>query len=283
METYSMLNNEASQNNLKETVVSQHPLHNFINPFDRQNEFLVLTDSQKTDGRFTRRQHTPSSLIQLNSWADFQPMTKPFEPNSEIYVLPSHPLSESTRQTHFMGASLVEYDNIYQYIEQKAQELGFRQQRTQNLIIVTMLLAKNFDLMIGGVPIGGKWIADKLGTNTYKVSDRLKDLEDMNLIRRCSRLSKKDKTKLTGFIELTPFFLLNFTSFFSNKDHINCEQYLASKAATQKGETSYQIYGEKGHFEYKDIIYTLKVRLLELTRNPTVCDQVKVAAYKALL
>lgn len=42
-----MFNNEASQNNLKETAVSQHPLHNFINPFDRQNEFLVLTDSQK--------------------------------------------------------------------------------------------------------------------------------------------------------------------------------------------------------------------------------------------
>ncbi len=105
--------------------------------------------------------------------------------------------------------------------------------------------------MIGGVPIGGKWIADKLGTNTYKVSDRLKDLEDMNLIRRCSRLSKKDKTKLTGFIELTPFFLLSFTSFFSNKDHINYEQYLASKAATRKGNSAIKSTVRKGTLNTK--------------------------------
>ncbi|EHR6582433.1 hypothetical protein KUK75_001549 [Vibrio parahaemolyticus] len=285
-----------------------YQLHNFINPFDRQDSYILLSGGYSKTLVIDKNRHSPARYLGIKNWEQLKSIWPGFTPFDDAYLMPFSPLSESRFRNKPIADEFVEYQNIYRYFEEKS----IRQQPKSTLICLCMLLAKNYDEKLGGIPMGIKMLATRLGTNSRKITVSIKSLEEMGLIVFHQRRADIDKVTLPCFIEPTSTFVLKFTSLFRKgktipkeepeagtpkiqtapeQDYDNFIKSIADQESiyddTEENLTAkkpdYYLHGKEGFFWYQNKIYTLKVRLLNLVRKPKVEEVVKVHAYRALL
>ncbi|WP_367987814.1 hypothetical protein AB2S62_00380 [Vibrio sp. NTOU-M3] len=285
-----------------------YQLYNFINPFDRQGSYILFSEGHSKTLVIDINRHSPTRYLGIESWEQLESILPGFTPFDDVYLMPFSPLSESRFRNKPIADEFVEYQNIYRYFEEK----NIRQQPKSTLICLCMLLAKNYDEKLGGIPMGIKMLATRLGTNSRKITVSIKSLEEMGLIVFHQRRADIDKVTLPCFIEPTSTFVLKFTSLFRKgktipkeepgadtpkiqttpeQDYDNFIKSIADKESmyddieknldTQKPD--YYLHGKEGFFWYQNQIYTLKVKLLNLVSQPEVEEVIKVHAYRTLL
>ncbi|MFA0113298.1 hypothetical protein AB4407_06330 [Vibrio sp. 10N.261.46.E11] len=283
-------------------------IHNFINPFDRQGSYILFSEGNPKTHHLVKKSYSPARYLEIKSREELEPIQPNFNPYGDTYLLPFSPLSESRFRNNPIADEFVEYQNIYRYFEKK----NIRQQPKSTLICLCMLLAKNYDEKLGGIPMGIKMLATRLGTNSRKITVSIKSLEEMGLIVFHQRRSDIDSVTLPCFIEPTRTFVLKFTSLFrkgkakpkensevgTRDNHTTPEQdyenliiriadkesmYDDIKENLDDQKPDYYLHGKEGFFWYQNKIYTLKVRLLKLVRQPEVEEVIKVHAYRVLL
>ncbi|BDA01669.1 hypothetical protein KW497_19335 [Vibrio fluvialis] len=280
-----------------------HQLHNFINPYDREGGYILFSGGYSKEEKIDRKSYSPIRYLMMKDWHELKSILPYFTPYADTYLLPSCPLSESKFRSNVISKDLVEYKNIYNFFEQR-DDIG--QQRKSTLISLCFLLAENYVFEFGGIPRGIKWLAARLGTNSRKITDCIKSLVKMELIIFHKKRADIDSVTLPCFIEPTRTFLFTFTSLFvedktkeesgekathREKNYQKRMSIIAKKESiyTSKDESSntssidYYLYGKEGFFWYQNQLYTLKVNLLKLVRDPQVDDAVKVHAYRILL
>ncbi len=285
-----------------------HQLYSFINPFDRQGSYILFSEGYSQTLTIDTRRQSPIRYLEIKSWEQLKPILPSFTPHDDTYLLPFSPLSESRFRNNPIADEFVEYQNIYRYFEEK----NIRQQPKSTLICLCMLLAKNYDERLGGIPMGIKMLATRLGTNSRKITVSIKSLEDMGLIVFHQRRAKIDKVTLPCFIEPTSTFLLKFTSLFRKgktipkvetgvdtpkiqtlpeQNYESVMKIIADKESMYDDiETNlvaqkpdYYLHGKEGFFWYQNQIYTLKVKLLNLVSQPEVKEMIRIHAYRTLL
>ncbi|MEZ9566575.1 hypothetical protein AB4226_15660 [Vibrio artabrorum] len=283
-------------------------IHNFINPFDRQGSYILFSEGNPKTHPLVKKSYSPARYLEIKSREELEPIQPNFNPYGDTYLLPFSPLSESRFRNNPIADEFVEYQNIYRYFEKK----NIRQQPKSTLICLCMLLAKNYDEKLGGIPMGIKMLATRLGTNSRKITVSIKSLEEMGLIVFHQRRADIDNVTLPCFIEPTRTFVLKFTSLFrkgktkpkensevdTHDSHTTPEQdyenliiRIADKESMYDGikenldaqKPDYYLHSKEGFFWYQNKIYTLKVRLLKLVRQPEVEEVIKVHAYRVLI
>ncbi|PAU37236.1 hypothetical protein CKF94_15220 [Vibrio coralliilyticus] len=294
--------------NLTLATNTTHQLHSFINPYDREGHYILFSGGHTEQKNIYRKTHSPHHYLRINDWHELKSVLPNFTPEADTYLLPYSPLSESTLRTNRIEREFIEYQDIYHFFEQQ----DIRQQRKSTLICLCMLLAENYDINLGGIPRGIKWLAAKLGTNSRKITVSIKSLEEMGLIVFHQKRADIDKVTLPCFIEPTRTFVLKFTSLFrkgkakpkensevgTRNIHTTPEQdyeslmiRIAEKESMYDDieknlaakKPDYYLHGKEGFFWYQNQMYTLKVRLLNLVRQPEVEEVIKVHAYRVLL